>query len=171
LTLIGAACQVGFYIKTGTELDWSDAPAFLGNKNSIVVLLSGSWRVLASASFILTLAYFTHQPLYRGFGAINSSIALQVRHGKSLAPISLALLTFSQLLNGYTYLLDPLSQKHRSTSLTIMRPPSFSPTRPTSLKVKAHNVRESMSLAVHTATMILFKAKAHVEALSHCYGS
>jgi hypothetical protein len=69
-------------VRTGIELDWADAAAFVSNKNAIKVLLSGSWRVLTTSGSILVFAYFVHRPIFRAVDAVNSFAGSHLRYGE-----------------------------------------------------------------------------------------
>ncbi|KAK7394032.1 hypothetical protein QQX98_013187 [Neonectria punicea] len=77
LTLGGSASQLGFYIKTGGELEWHEATSFATSKDGLKVLLTGSWAVLASGGVILVISYFAQNLLYRTVGDFLLGIYMQ----------------------------------------------------------------------------------------------
>lgn len=67
--VVGAASStLGFFYETGSELEWHSAATFAFEKEARDVLLSGLLPVTASALFILSVAWFTHQILYKAVG-------------------------------------------------------------------------------------------------------
>ncbi|KAG7134615.1 hypothetical protein HYQ45_007422 [Verticillium longisporum] len=69
VVVVGAASStLGFFYETGSELEWHSAATFAFEKEARDVLLSGLLPVTASALFILSVAWFTHQILYKAVG-------------------------------------------------------------------------------------------------------
>ncbi|KAM5344176.1 hypothetical protein ACJ41O_012713 [Fusarium nematophilum] len=78
ITLIaigGASSQLGFFYKTGGELEWRDAKSYATNTEGLKVLLTGSWAVLASGAILILIACFTHGIFYRLVGSFLMGIA------------------------------------------------------------------------------------------------
>ncbi|KAL2755537.1 hypothetical protein ACRALDRAFT_2027268 [Sodiomyces alcalophilus JCM 7366] len=69
LALGGASSQLGFFFKTGGEIDWRDASAYTSSRDAFEVLLSGSIAVVLSAGVLVVLASFSHSILYHAAGA------------------------------------------------------------------------------------------------------
>ncbi|KAF5022192.1 hypothetical protein F66182_5779 [Fusarium sp. NRRL 66182] len=70
----GSASQLGFYVKTGGELDWRDATAYATSKEGLKVLFTGSSAVIACGCGLLIIAMLTHGFFYRSFGAFLSAV-------------------------------------------------------------------------------------------------
>ncbi|KAF7548436.1 hypothetical protein G7Z17_g7054 [Cylindrodendrum hubeiense] len=92
LTVVGASSQLGFYLKTGGELEWHEARAYAMSTDGIKVLLTGGWAVLGLMIIILGLAYFVQNALFRWVGDFLMGIYLgiisvlrfivKLRHGR-----------------------------------------------------------------------------------------
>ncbi|EWG48824.1 hypothetical protein FVEG_08486 [Fusarium verticillioides 7600] len=70
----GSASQLGFFVKTGGELDWRDATAYATSKEGLKVLFSGSEAVIACGIVLLIIAIPIHGFFYRAFGAFVGAI-------------------------------------------------------------------------------------------------
>ncbi|KAF5019423.1 hypothetical protein F66182_8577 [Fusarium sp. NRRL 66182] len=84
LTLItfgAAASELGFYYKTGGEVEWSDAGDF-ANDEGLNVLISESSSVLVSALIILVVSWLPQNILYKSVGNVVSGL------GKRIAAVS-----------------------------------------------------------------------------------
>ncbi|RSM06776.1 hypothetical protein CDV31_008959 [Fusarium ambrosium] len=84
LTLISigaASSELGFYYRTGGEVEWSDAGDY-ANDEGLKVLLSESHSVLVSALIIIILAWFTQGILYKHVGNLVAGL------GKRIASVS-----------------------------------------------------------------------------------
>ncbi|EXM20544.1 hypothetical protein RAB80_010303 [Fusarium oxysporum f. sp. vasinfectum] len=84
LTLItfgGASSELGFYYKTGGEIEWIDAGDFV-NGEGLNVLVSESSGVLVAALLIIIVSWFTQTLLYRFVGNLISGL------GKHIASVA-----------------------------------------------------------------------------------
>ncbi|KAM5348129.1 hypothetical protein ACJ41O_007953 [Fusarium nematophilum] len=82
LTTFGAtSSELGFYYKTGGEVEWTDAGDY-ANGEGMKVLLSESHGVLAAALIIVIVSFFSHSLLYRFVGNFVSGL------GKRIATVS-----------------------------------------------------------------------------------
>ncbi|KAF4470969.1 hypothetical protein FALBO_2110 [Fusarium albosuccineum] len=81
LAIGGSSSQLGFYYKTGGELEWRDATSYATSKEGLKVLLTGSWAVLASGAVLLIISCFVHGIFYRIFGALLGSIGDDIASG------------------------------------------------------------------------------------------
>ncbi|TVY62087.1 hypothetical protein Focb16_v014196 [Fusarium oxysporum f. sp. cubense] len=84
LTLItfgGASSELGFYYKTGGEIEWIDAGDFV-NGEGLNVLVSESSGVLVAALIIIIVSWFTQTLLYRFVGNLISGL------GKHIASVA-----------------------------------------------------------------------------------
>ncbi|KAJ4117535.1 hypothetical protein NW768_010898 [Fusarium equiseti] len=70
----GSSSQLGFFVKTGGELDWRDATAYATSKEGLKVLFSGSEAVIACGIGLLIIAMPIHGFVYRAFGAFLGAI-------------------------------------------------------------------------------------------------
>ncbi|KAK0387249.1 hypothetical protein NLU13_5562 [Sarocladium strictum] len=75
ISIGGSASQLGFFVSTGGELDWSDAAAYTTNKDGLKVLLSGSTAVIGCGIVLLVVAIPIHGFVYRAFGAFLCAAA------------------------------------------------------------------------------------------------
>ena len=80
--LLAAASQIGFWLKTGGEMDWREASTYATNWDAAKVLLSGSWAVMAVAGILMFIAFFPQNFLYRIFGSILEWVGEQFVSGK-----------------------------------------------------------------------------------------
>ncbi|KAI5463529.1 alkaline-phosphatase-like protein [Mariannaea sp. PMI_226] len=70
--LLGAASsQLGFWYKTGNEVQWSDALNYAGDKDGMKILLSGLSTVLTAGLLILVVSWLTKWYLYRAVGTLT----------------------------------------------------------------------------------------------------
>ncbi|KAF4965725.1 hypothetical protein FSARC_6508 [Fusarium sarcochroum] len=74
IALGGSSSQLGFYVKTGGELDWRDATAYATSKEGLKVLFTGSSAVIACGFGLLIISALTHGIFYRAFGAFLGAI-------------------------------------------------------------------------------------------------
>ncbi|KAM6505657.1 hypothetical protein FSOLCH5_013832 [Fusarium solani] len=74
LAIGGSSSQLGFYAKTGGELEWRDATAYATSKEGLKVLMTGSWAVLASGLVLIIITCFAHGIFYRAIGSLMGSI-------------------------------------------------------------------------------------------------
>ncbi|CEI61722.1 hypothetical protein FVEN_g2787 [Fusarium venenatum] len=74
ISLGGSASQLGFFVKTGGELDWRDATAYATSKEGLKVLFSGSEAVIACGIGLIIIAMPIHGFVYRAFGAFLGAI-------------------------------------------------------------------------------------------------
>jgi hypothetical protein len=83
LISIGAASsELGFYYRTGGEVEWSDAGDY-ANDEGLKVLLSESHSVLVSALIIIILAWFTQGILYKLVGNLVAGLGKRIASGTS----------------------------------------------------------------------------------------
>ncbi|KAI5459003.1 alkaline-phosphatase-like protein [Mariannaea sp. PMI_226] len=92
ILLAGASSQLGFFFKTGNEVEWQDTIGFAKDGEGRKVLLSGSGSVILSGLMILTPAYLAKSWLYRVVGEFLVGIGaplvflwrsmLRLRHSK-----------------------------------------------------------------------------------------
>ncbi|KAF4992690.1 hypothetical protein FGRMN_7003 [Fusarium graminum] len=74
VSISGSASQLGFFVKTGGELDWRDATAYATSKEGLKVLFSGSEAVIACGIGLVIIAMPIHGFVYRAFGAFLGAI-------------------------------------------------------------------------------------------------
>ncbi|CAJ0542597.1 Ff.00g001580.m01.CDS01 [Fusarium sp. VM40] len=74
ISIGGSASQLGFFVKTGGELDWRDATAYATSKEGLKVLFSGSEAVIACGIGLVIIAMPIHGIVYRAFGAFLGAI-------------------------------------------------------------------------------------------------
>lgn len=84
ISIGGSASQLGFFVKTGGELDWRDATAYATSKEGLKVLFSGSEAVIACGIGLLIIAIPIHGFFYRAFGAFIGAIGDNILSGSSL---------------------------------------------------------------------------------------
>lgn len=77
----GSSSQLGFFVKTGGELDWRDATAYATSKEGLKVLFSGSEAVIACGIGLLIIAMPIHGYVYRAFGAFLGAIGDNILSG------------------------------------------------------------------------------------------
>lgn len=77
----GSSSQLGFFVKTGGELDWRDATAYATSKEGLKVLFSGSEAVIACGIGLLIIAMPIHGFAYRAFGAFLGAIGDNILSG------------------------------------------------------------------------------------------
>jgi hypothetical protein len=77
----GSASQLGFFVKTGGELDWRDATAYATSKEGLKVLFSGSEAVIACGIGLVIIAMPIHGIVYRAFGAFLGAIGENILSG------------------------------------------------------------------------------------------
>lgn len=70
ITFVAASCQLGFFTRTGADIQWSAARTVAKDKDGVAVLLSESSSVLVPAVIIFVLAWFSHTWLYEVSGNI-----------------------------------------------------------------------------------------------------
>ena len=75
ITFVAASCQLGFFTRTGADIQWSAARTVAKDKDGVAVLLSESSSVLIFAAIIFALALFTHTWLYEVSGNILRALA------------------------------------------------------------------------------------------------
>ncbi|KAH7176881.1 alkaline-phosphatase-like protein, partial [Dactylonectria macrodidyma] len=78
LAVCGASSQVGFFLKTGGELEWHEAESYATSKDGIKVLLSGGWAVLASGCLMMGAAWFARNLLFKAVGDFLAEVLFQV---------------------------------------------------------------------------------------------
>ena len=83
ITNLGAAAsQIGFWLKTGGEMDWREAATYATNWDAAKVLLSGSWAVMAVMAVVMAIAFFPQNIFYRIFGSLLEWVGEQFVSGK-----------------------------------------------------------------------------------------
>ncbi|ROT36495.1 alkaline phosphatase-like protein [Sodiomyces alkalinus F11] len=91
LSLAGASSELGFFFKTGGEIDWRDASTYTSSKDAFEVLLSGSIAVILSSCVLVVITWFSHNILYQVMGAFLAWIGHEIASGwnrvRMLAPI------------------------------------------------------------------------------------
>ncbi|KAI3394297.1 hypothetical protein diail_2944 [Diaporthe ilicicola] len=75
ITFVAASCQLGFFTRTGADIQWSAARTVAKDKDGIAVLLSESSSVLVPAVIILALAWFSHAWIYEVSGNVLRALA------------------------------------------------------------------------------------------------
>ncbi|KAM0366778.1 hypothetical protein ACHAPK_008252 [Fusarium culmorum] len=81
ICLGGTSSQLGFFLKTGGELDWRDAGAYATSKEGLKVLFSGSEAVIACGVGFMIIAMPIHGFVYRAFGAFLGAIGDNILSG------------------------------------------------------------------------------------------
>ena len=118
ITYVAASCQLGFFTRTGADIQWSAARTVAKDKDGVAVLLSESSSVLIPAAIIFALAWFSHAWLYEVSGNILKALAglwrasefpRLVRHGQEKVVNS-----FPQRTTGTP---APTSRKNESPTL------------------------------------------------------
>jgi hypothetical protein len=84
ISIGGSASQLGFFVKTGGELDWRDATAYATSKEGLKVLFSGSEAVIACGIGLLIITIPIHGFFYRAFGAFIGAIGDNIISGSCL---------------------------------------------------------------------------------------
>lgn len=87
LAIGGSSSQLGFYAKTGGELEWRDATAYATSKEGLKVLMTGSWAVLVSGFVLIIIACFAHGIFYRAIGSLMGSIGDDIASGQYHYPL------------------------------------------------------------------------------------
>ncbi|KAH7233746.1 alkaline-phosphatase-like protein [Fusarium redolens] len=82
ITFGGASSELGFYYRTGGEIEWSDAGDFV-NDEGLSVLVSESSGVLVAALIIIIVSWFTQTMLYSLVGNLVSGLGKRIASGMS----------------------------------------------------------------------------------------
>lgn len=83
ITFVAASCQLGFFTRTGADIQWSAARTVAKDKDGVAVLLSESSSVLVPAAIIFAVAWFSHAWLYEVSGNILRALAALWRASES----------------------------------------------------------------------------------------
>lgn len=81
MQLGGAASQLGFFIKTGGELEWHEAKTYVTSKDGLKLLLTGSWAVMACAGVILAISWLVQNLLFTMVGDFLMAIYIHIANG------------------------------------------------------------------------------------------